>query len=170
MPTVPRMLPGPTRRDPAQPRLKGLLAIIFWCACGITAVHLAGPFTLVSQLGPQAAFSAVVDALSGDAVQTRVLRFGLLPQLTLFIWAVSFVVLTVMRRSAARIAAPALFVLWLVVTAFCQFAIRDAISPEGLTVEGLTALLPGLLAQGVGVAAFWAYMREGAVPKGYFTR
>lgn len=170
MPALPPVLPARRRRDPAEPGLRGLLAIIFWCACGITAVHLAGPFTLISQMGPHAAFSAIVDALSGDTVQTQVLRFGLMPQLVLFIWAVSFVVLAVMRRKVALSISPSIFAAWLVVTAFCQFAIRDAISPDGLSVEGLAALMPGLLAQGVGVAAFWAYMRGGEQPKAYFTR
>ncbi len=170
MPALPPIQPVRRRRDPSLPSLKGLLAIIFWCACGITAIPLAGIFTLISALGPQAALSAVVDSLSGDAMATQVLRYGLIPQFVLFIWAVSFVVLTVMRRAAALTVAPGLFFLWFAVTALCQFAIRSAIAQGDLSVGDLAALLPGLLAQGVGAAAFWGYMRSAGQPKLYFTR
>ncbi|TCT03454.1 hypothetical protein [Aquabacter spiritensis] len=170
MPALPPVLPARPPRASTEPRLKGMLAIIFWCACGVTAVNLAGPFALIAQIGPHATFNAVIDALSGDSVQSRILRFGLFPQLVLFVWAASFVVLTVMRRQSALLVSRALMLAWLLISAVCQFGIRDAIAPGGMTMEAFAALIPGILAQGVGVAAFWAFMRDGAQPRAYFVR
>jgi len=170
MATLPPILPARRRRDPDQPRLSGLLAIIFWCACGITAVPLAGMFSLIAVLGTQGALSAIADSLSGDAVATQILRLGLVPQALLFIWGASFVVLTIMRAASARTIAPWLLLAWMLGTAGAQFAIRSLLTPDGVTVGDFAALLPGLLAQAVGAAAFWGYMKEAERPRRYFVR
>ncbi|OYW41028.1 MAG: hypothetical protein B7Z45_03995 [Azorhizobium sp. 12-66-6] len=167
MPRLPSIRPIRHDNDDA-PRLSGLLAIIFWCACGITAVPLAGIFTLISVLGPQAAWSAIADSLSAPGASSQMLRFGLFPQVVLFVWAIGFVILTVRRSARTRALAPVALVVWLIVTAFSQFAIRDLLAPDGLTVGDLAALLPALLAQGVGVAGFVGYMREGERPRRYY--
>ncbi|MFG1464343.1 hypothetical protein V5F77_15745 [Xanthobacter sp. DSM 24535] len=167
MPRLPTLRPIPPHRIGA-PRLSGLLAIIFWCACGITAVPLAGLFTLISVLGPQAAWSAIVDSLAAPGGSSQMLRFGLFPQAVLFVWGISFVIMTVRRAVSTLSVAPIGLVIWLLVTAFSQFAIRDLLAPDGLTVGDLASLLPGLLAQGLGVAGFVGYMREGDRPRRYY--
>lgn len=170
MSAVPPVSPVRRTRDPAKPGLKGLLAVIFWCACGITAAQLAWPFTLIASMGPEAAASAVVDALSGPSLQSQILRFGVIPQVGLFVWSTSFVVFTVMRLRLALIAAPVLLAVFVAISTVCQFGIRGALSPEGLTADALATLLPSILAQVVGAVAFWAYMREAQTPAAFFTR
>lgn len=170
MSAVPPVIPARRRRDPAEPGLKGLLAVIFWCACGITASQIAMPFTLIATIGPQAAGSAVVDALSGPSLQSQILRFGVIPQVALFAWSAAFVAFTVMRLRVALTAAPMLLGVWVAISAVCQFGIRGAISPDGLTVEALAGLFPAILSQIIGAVAFWAYMREGQTPRAFFTR
>lgn len=170
MTSVPPLNPVAAPRPARRPGLKGLLAIIFWCACGITATQLAWPFTLIATIGPQATVSAVVDALSGTSLQTQILRYGLAPQVALFIWAASFVALTVARSALALSVAPLLMVLWMVVSIYCQFGIQVAVSAEGFTIDTLRILLPSILAQVAGVAAFWAYFKEGTTPRAFFTR
>ncbi|WP_341987539.1 hypothetical protein [Azorhizobium sp. AG788] len=160
----------PRRRTAEEGALGGLLAVIFWAACGITAVPLAGMFTLISAMGTQGAFSAIADSVSGSALSTQVLRLGLLPQAMLFLWAASFVVFTILKSRHALQVAPGLFMAWVAVTAFCQFSIRSMITPDGATLMDFTALLPGILAQVVGAAAFTAYMRQGHRPRFYFVR
>lgn len=151
------------------PRLGGLLAVLFWCACGITALPLAGIFSLIFAIGPASAGAAILDSLSGQSLNAQILRLGLIPQLALFIWGGSFVILTIQRSAQTRVISPLLLVGWLVLTAFCQFAIRKALAQDSLTLGDFAALLPGLLAQGVGVAAFWGYMREAERPRRYYS-
>ena len=71
MPSLPRLFTPRRGRRPDAPALSGLLAILFWCACGIAAVPLAGIFSLIAALGPVGAFSAVVDSLSGQTMGTH---------------------------------------------------------------------------------------------------
>ncbi len=160
----------PRRRTAEDGALGGLLAVIFWAACGITAVPLAGLFTLISALGTQGAFSAIADSVSGSSLSTQVLRLGLMPQGMLVLWAVSCVVLTIMKSRRALTAVPVLFIAWVAVTAFCQFAIRGLITPDGASLMDFATLLPGILAQAAGAAAMMAYFREGARPRLYYVR
>lgn len=169
MASFPRLF-RPRKRRPDEPALTGLLAILFWCACGITAVPLAGIFSLIAAIGPVGAFSAVVDSLSGPSMASQILRLGLIPQLALFLWSLSFVILTVQRSVHALTVSPWLLATWAVVTALCQFGIRNATAVDGLTVGDLAALLPGILVQTAGAAAFWGYLREGERPRRYFSR
>ncbi|WP_029003905.1 DUF2569 family protein [Azorhizobium doebereinerae] len=163
-------IPKRRRRFGEAGALGGVLAIIFWCACGIVAVPLAGLFTLISALGTQGAFSAIADSVTGNSVSTQMLRFGLVPQAILFLWAVSFVALTVLRSRHALSVAPLLMIVWVAVSAFCQFSIRALITPDGATIMDFAALMPGLLAQGVGVAAFVGYFKDGRRPRELYTR
>lgn len=169
MPSLPRIF-TPRRRRPEEPALAGPLAILFWCACGITAVPLAGMFSLVAAIGPAGALSAVVDSLSGQSMAAQILRLGLIPQLALFLWSLSFVILTVQRSAHALTLSPLLLAAWALVTALCQFGIRNAMAVDGLTIGDLVALLPGILVQTAGAAAFWGYLREGERPRRYFSR
>ncbi|OYW60750.1 MAG: hypothetical protein B7Y84_09815 [Azorhizobium sp. 32-67-21] len=169
MTIVPTLPPTPASR-PRRTGLKGLLAVIFWCACGITATQLAWPFTLIATIGPSATVSAVVDALSGPSVQTQILRYGVIPQVALFVWAASYVVLTVTRSAKALTFAPILMALWVGISIYCQFGIRAVLTPDGLSVETLPALLPSMLAQVVGAVAFWAYFKQADAPRAFFTR
>lgn len=159
--------PGETVRPP---RLGGPLAILFWCACGITALPLAGLFTLVSALGVTGARSALFDSFAGAGVPQQVLRLGLMPQAVLFGWAVAMVALTVARARIALTVLPWILVLWLATTGYSQFAIRDAIAPDGADLGAFAALMPGLLAQAAGVAAFFGYFREGVRPQSFYRR
>ncbi|GGF69554.1 hypothetical protein GCM10007301_31520 [Azorhizobium oxalatiphilum] len=158
------------RRSSAEGALGGMLAIIFWCTCGIVAVPLAGLFTLISALGTGGALSSIVDSVSGSSISTQMLRFGLVPQALLFLWSVMFVVMTVMRSRHALSIAPVLLVVWLAVTAFCQFSIRGLVLPEGATIMDLATLMPGLLSQAIGVVAFVGYFKEGVRPKAFYVR
>ncbi|MFS8038259.1 hypothetical protein ACI7BZ_15105 [Xanthobacter sp. AM11] len=165
--------PRPTPAVPAaapEPRLGGALAVIFWCACGITALPLAGLFTLVSSLGVAGAQSALFDSFAGPGVAQQVLRLGLLPQLVLFAWAACLVVLTVAKSRLALSLAPWLLMAWVATGAYSQFAIRDAIAPDGADLGAFAALVPGLLAQAAGAAAFFGYFREGKRPAAYYRR
>jgi len=56
------------------------------------------------------------------------------------------------------------------VSAYCQFAIRSAMAPDGASLADFAALTPGLLAQTVGAAALFGYFREAARPKAYYVR
>ena len=98
------------------------------------------------------------------------LRLGLLPQLVVFAWAVATVALTVARSRHALTVLPWLLVLWVAVSIYSQFAIRNALSPGGADLGALAGLLPGLLTQGVGAAAFFGYFREGRRPQAFYRR
>lgn len=163
----PRM---PRRSPDAPPRLSGPLAVLFWCACAITAVPLAGAFSLIASLGPQAALSATVDGLSGNEPATQLLRIGLIPQGVLFVWGACFVVLTVARARATLKIAPLLLIGWVLVTAWSQLTIRAALATDGMTVMDFAALLPGLMAQACAAAALFGYFSEGKRPRAYYTR
>lgn len=168
---APRHAPSIPASPPAgEPRLGGALAVIFWCACGITALPLAGLFALVSALGVVGTKSALFDAFAGPGLAQQVLRLGLAPQLFLFVWAASLVLLTVARKRIALTFAPWLLVAWVAASAYSQFAIRDAISPDGADIGAFAALMPGLLAQAAGAAAFFGYFREGRRPQGFYCR
>lgn len=171
--TVPRHAPPPGQPagpDQGPTRLGGALALIFWCACGITALPLAGLFTLISLLGVSGAVSALFDSFAGPGVPQQVLRLGLVPQALLFAWAVAMVVLTVAKARIALSLLPWMLVAWLLATAYSQFAIRDAIAPDGADLGAFAALMPGILAQAAGVAAFFGYFREGRRPGAYYRR
>ncbi|BAF88949.1 hypothetical protein AZC_2951 [Azorhizobium caulinodans ORS 571] len=163
-------IPKPRRRSAQPGALGGLLAIIFWCACGITAVPLAGLFTLISAMGPQGAFSAIADSFSGSSASAQMLRLGLVPQFVLYVWAVTTVALTILRSRHALTLVPLALAVWVAVTAFCQFSIRSMITPGDVTFMDLAALLPGLLVQAAGVAALYGYFREGQRPAAFYTR
>ncbi|MFG1299019.1 hypothetical protein V5F49_04400 [Xanthobacter sp. V3C-3] len=162
--------PAPPQPVVQQPRLGGALAILFWCACGITAVPLAGLFALISDLGAQGAVSALFDSFAGPGATQVVLRLGLLPHLVLFVWAVTMVALTVARARVALTVLPWILVLWAGVSIYSQFAIRNALSPGGADLGAFAGLLPALLSQVVGVAAFFGYFREGRRPQAYYVR
>lgn len=176
-PQVPLRPPSPAA-GPSQPagtpprpaRLGGPLAFLFWCACGIAALPIAGLFTLISALGVTGARSALFDTFAGAGAAQQVLRLGLMPQIVLFGWAVTMVVLTVARARIALVVLPWLLVLWLCTTGYSQFAIRDAIAPDGADLGAFAALMPGLLAQAAGVAAFFGYFREGVRPQAFYRR
>ncbi|MEP9353241.1 hypothetical protein ABLE93_06525 [Xanthobacter sp. KR7-65] len=168
---APRHIPATQSSAPAAaPRLGGPLAIIFWCACGITALPLAGLFTLVAALGVTGTTSALLDSFAGPGVAQQVLRLGLVPQIVLFAWALTTVVLTVAKSRLALSVLPWILVAWLLATAYSQFAIRDAIAPNGADLGAFAALMPGLLAQAAAVAAFFGYFREGTRPQAFYRR
>lgn len=173
-PSTPQVPPRSPSHIPGRPegpvRLGGALAFLFWCACGIAALPLAGLFTLISALGVTGARSALFDSFAGAGVPQQVLRLGLMPQVVLFGWAVTMVVLTVARARIALLVLPWLLVLWLATTGYSQFAIRDAIAPDGADLGAFAALMPGLLAQAAGVAAFFGYFREGVRPQSFYRR
>ncbi|QRG05461.1 hypothetical protein EZH22_20595 [Xanthobacter dioxanivorans] len=168
--TMPSQPPQRAAAPALGPRLGGALAVIFWCACGITALPLAGLFSLVAGLGVAGAKSALFDSFAGAGVGQQVLRLGLVPQLVLFAWAASLVVLTVAKSSLARSVSPWILVAWVLASAYSQFAIRDAISPDGADLGAFAALMPGLLLQAASAAAFFGYFREGARPLAYYRR
>ncbi|MFG1344292.1 hypothetical protein V5F59_05315 [Xanthobacter autotrophicus DSM 431] len=155
---------------PAPARLGGPLAIIFWCACGITALPLAGLFSLVAGLGVGGAKAVLFDSFAGAGLPQQVLRLGLVPQVILFVWAASLVLLTVMKARAALSLSPWLLIVWVIASTYSQFAIRDAISPDGADLSAFAALMPGLLAQAGLAAAFFGYFKEGQRPQAYYTR
>lgn len=161
---------GAPGAEPKLARLGGPLAVLFWCCCGITALPLAGLFTLIAEFGVVGAKSALFDSFSGPGLQQQVLRFGLVPQILLFAWAAAVVVLTVAKARIALSLLPWMLVVVVVASAYGQFAIRDAISPDGADLGAFAALMPGLLAQAVGAATFFGYFREGRRPQAYYTR
>lgn len=160
----------PAAPDSVSPRLGGPLAVIFWCACGIAALPIAGLFTLVSAIGVAGTQAALFDSFAGPGVAQSVLRLGLVPQIILFAWAVATVGLTVAKSRTALALLPWMLVAWFLATAYSQFAIRDAIAPDGADLGAFAALMPGLLAQAAGVAAFFGYFREGRRPQAYYRR
>lgn len=163
--------PAPQRAPRSREgRLGGVLAVIFWCACGITALPLAGLFSLIAGLGVAGTRSVLFDSFAGPSVPQQVLRLGLIPQVVLFAWAASLVALTVAKSRLALAVSPWLLVAWAVASAYSQFAIRDAISPDGADLGAFAALLPGLLVQAASAAAFFGYFREGVRPRAYYTR
>ncbi|MGU3495315.1 hypothetical protein ACLBXM_14830 [Xanthobacteraceae bacterium A53D] len=158
------------RRFNQEGGIGGVLAVIFWCACGIVAVPLAGMFSLIAALGTTGAFSAMADSIAGPTVAAQMLRLGLVPQAVLFVWGAAFVGLTVMRSRHALTVAPLLLIVWLAVSTFCQFSIRSLMVQENATIMDFAALMPAVLAQAIGVAALVGYFKEGTRPKAYYTR
>lgn len=144
--------------------------VLFWCACGITALPLAGLFSLIAATGVSGATWALTETFAGTTLQSYVLRLGLWPQLVLFAWGISFVVLTVMRSRLTLTVAPVVLVAWVAVSAYCQFAMRAAMAPDGATLADFAALMPGILAQIAGTGALFGYFREGTRPKAYYNR
>ncbi len=153
-----------------EPSLGGALAMLFWCACGITAFPLAGLFALVASFGVSGAISSFTDVLSGPGVQAQVLRLGIIPQVALFIWSAAFVALTVAKSRYALTVVPALLFVFVAVSAYCQFAIRNRITPGGASLGDFAALVPGLLLHLAGALALYAYFTEGARPKAFYRR
>lgn len=174
--TEPRSSVPPTpkpRRRPVEreaPRLGGALMVLFWCACGITALPIAGMFSLVATSGVSGAGWALQETFAGSTIQAQLLRLGLWPQLVLFAWGASLVVLTVMKSRHALTVSPWLLAAWVVVSAYSQFSIRSAMAPDGATIADFAALAPGLLAQAAAAAALFGYFREGGRPRGYYVR
>ncbi|MFG1418140.1 hypothetical protein V5F38_09535 [Xanthobacter sp. V0B-10] len=164
--------PRPRRRATPRetPKLGGALMVLFWCACGITALPLAALFSLVAATGVSGASWALSETFAGSTIQAQLLRLGLWPQLVLFAWGASFVVLTVMKSRHALTVSPVLLIAWVAVSTYSQFSIRSAMAPDGATVADFAALAPGILAQVVGAAALFGYFREGTRPKAYFVR
>lgn len=178
VPASPQPTPQPTARprrraapSPREtPRLSGALMVLFWCACGITALPLAGLFSLIATTGVSGAGWALRETFAGTTLQAQLLRLGLWPQLVLFAWGASFVVLTVAKLRHALVVAPGLLMVWVAVSAYCQFAIRAAMAPDGASVADFAALAPGLLAQAASAAALYGYFREGTRPQAYYVR
>lgn len=164
----PRRRPTETTRD--TPRLGGALMVLFWCACGITALPLAGLFSLVAATGVSGAGWALSETFAGSTLQAQLLRLGLWPQLVLFAWGASFVVLTVLKSRHALQVSPWLLAAWVAVSAYSQFSLRAAIAPDGATMADFAALTPGLLAQVVATAALFGYFKEGMRPRAYYVR
>ncbi|MDI4664151.1 hypothetical protein K9U40_07375 [Xanthobacter autotrophicus] len=172
---APRHIParppdGGATAGPQAARLGGPLAVLFWCCCGITALPLAGLFTLIAEFGVAGAKSALFDSFAGPGLPQQVLRLGLLPQVFLFAWAATLVVLTVAKARIALTLLPWMLATVVAASAYGQFAIRDAISPDGADLGAFAALMPGLLAQAAGAAAFFGYFREGRRPQAYYVR
>ncbi len=151
-------------------RLGGPLAWIFWCACGITALPLAGLFSLVMVNGFSGLWWALQETFAGGTLSAQVLRLGVIPHMALFLWGASFVFMTVTRSRHALRIAPLLLGVWALVSAWCQFAIRDLMSPAGISLGDFAALLPGILLQFAGVAALFGYFHEGNRPNLYYNR
>lgn len=151
-------------------RLGGPLAWIFWCACGITALPLAGVFSLTLANGFTGMWWALQETFAGNTLSAQVLRLGVIPHFGLFLWGAIFVVLTVMRSRHALRFAPLLLLVWVMLSTWCQFAIRDLMSPTGTSLGDFAALLPGILLQLAGVAALYGYFRESDRPKAYYNR
>ncbi len=150
--------------------LGGPLAVIFWCACAITALPIAGLFSMIANFGVTGTLSALGDSLAGDALPLQVLRISLYPQAALFIWAAGMVILTVARSQLALGWGPWGLAAWTVVSIWAQFAIREAITPGGTGIADFAALVPGILMQVTCVAALLGYFREGARPRAFYTR
>ncbi|MDQ0504854.1 hypothetical protein [Xanthobacter agilis] len=164
--------PKPRRRPQERetPKLGGALMVLFWCACGITALPLAGLFSLIASTGVSGATWALGETFGGATIQAQLLRLGLWPQLVLFAWGASFVVLTVMKSRHALTVSPWLLAAWVAVSAYSQFSIRAAMAPDGATMADFAALAPGLLAQALGTAALFGYFKEGTRPRAYYTK
>lgn len=168
--TMPSPIPRAAPKPALGPRLGGVLAVIFWCACGITALPLAGLFSLIAGFGVAGAKSVLFDSFAGASLPQQVLRLGLVPQIVLFVWAVSLVVLTVAKSRLALTLSPWILVAWVLASVYSQFAIRDAISPDGADLGAFAALMPGILLQVASAAAFFGYFREGTRPQAYYVR
>ena len=118
---IPAHAPGPLPgAEPKPARLGGPLAVIFWCCCGITALPLAGLFTLIAEFGVAGARSALFDSFAGPGLQQQVLRFGLVPQVLLFAWAATVVVLTVAKARIAITLLPWMLVAVVAASAYGQ--------------------------------------------------
>jgi len=157
--------PAPSRRG-----LGGALAVIFWCACGLTALPLAALVSMFADLGPTVAIPVVTSAFTDDAPVAATMRLFLYPQAVLFLWAAGMVLLTVLRSRLALTWGPWGLVAWTVVSAWAQFSIRDAINPAGVSIADFASLLPGLLIQALTVAAVFGYFREGTRPKAFYNQ
>lgn len=157
--------PAPSKRG-----LGGPLAVIFWCACGLTALPLASAFSLFAALGPAAAIPVMTGSLTDNTPDAMTLRLFLYPQAVLFLWAAGMVLLTVLRSRLALTWGPWGLVAWTVVSAWAQFSIRNAISLAGVDVADFASLLPGLLMQALTAAAVFGYFREGTRPKAFYNQ
>ncbi|MGE4371732.1 MAG: hypothetical protein AB7E29_02345 [Xanthobacter sp.] len=158
------------RKGSRQGRLGGVLAVIFWCACGITALPIAGLFSLVMANGFSGLIWAVKEIFAGVTLSAQVLRLGLIPQIFLFVWGLCTVVLTVARLRQALLAIPALLGLWVVVSILCQIAIRNLMTVEGAGISDIATLLPGILMQISAAAGLYGYYREAERPRLFYTR
>lgn len=155
---------------PKERRLGGALAILFWCACGVTAIPLAMIFSVLANMGVAGAQAALMDGLTGPTLSAQLLRLGLIPQVVLFAWGAAMVGLTIAKSRHALTVVPWLLVAWVAVSAYCQFAIRSALSPNGADVMDFAALMPGILVQAAAAAAFFGYFAEGGRPKAFYVR
>jgi len=168
--------PRPAAPPPATPGedgplgLGGPLAALFWCACGMTAIPIAGLFAMIAAYGVSGTLWAVRESFLGTSPATYVLRLGLIPQLVLFVWAAGFVILTVARSRLCLIWAPWVLAVWVVVSAYAQFSIRAAIAPEGATISDFASLMPGLLIQAASVLTLYGYFSEGRRPRRFYIR
>ncbi|MBB6307650.1 hypothetical protein [Xanthobacter tagetidis] len=167
---LPPLAPRAASSEPRARRLGGALAVIFWCACGITAVPLALMFSVIANVGVEGAASLLMDGLRGPGLSAELLRLGLLPQAVLFVWALAMVLLTVARSRHALTAVPWLMVAWVVVSAYAQFSIRSVLQQGAVDTMDFAALFPNLLLQAATAAAVFGYFAEGRRPQEYYVR
>lgn len=154
-------------------RLGGPLAVMFWAAAIIVAIPFAAAAAFAAAAGPGGLFFALGNFLSGSdaGLSGTVFRLSLVPQVMIWTWAVVFVALTLVRSAAAPRAASVFFVLWAVLSATSQVAIRIAIARGGgIGVADAFQLLPYLCLDLVLAAAFWGYMHDGRRPNVYYRR
>ena len=154
----------------ADAKLGGALAVIFWAAVAMVA-------TLVLTLAAMIAFGSFFTItmmsqmlFSGSTLSSRIAGIQLIPQAMFAVFAFTFVIMTIGRRSSTPKVASVLMLMWAATSIGAQIGTRYLIAQSSFDAVSQASLLPYIFIEIVLVSAFCGYMSDGRRPNAYFRK
>jgi hypothetical protein len=153
-------------------RFGGVIAVIFFAAA-LALLPLV--FLIVSAAKDGNGTTWVVlmmmrQAFGRPDMKSIYLAASMVQMLMLMVWAVIFIIVTLMRARSGPTIAAVPFVIAAMVGPVGQCAMAVALIGGTGGLFSAAAQLPHLVLNLVAAVAFWAYMREGRRPNLYFRR
>lgn len=151
-------------------KLGGALAVIFWSAAAMVS---AGILTVAGAIAFGSFFSITMISrmlLSPSSTASLVAAISMIPQVTFFVWAFVFALMTIARRPSTPKVASALIVALAATSIGAQIAVRYVIAQGSFMLSSQASLLPHILLEIALVAAFCGYMSDGRRPNIYYLK
>jgi hypothetical protein len=155
----------------ADAKLRGALAVIFWSATAMVVTLLLMLAAVIAFGGflPITMFWQMMFADASSVPSLVIARFQAVQQALFALWAVVFVVMTLMRRPSTPTAASVLMVIWAVSWIAAEIA-THYLSANSFDLVSPVALLLPVIIEIVLVSAFCGYMSDGRRPNAYFRK